>query len=317
MCVDPRSSPRRYSLLGPRSSWYPVHMEHPIVVAAVDLGQNVERVIATAAANAKGGKLVIAHVLPELLLSRPLFPQLGTFDAERTLALTKAVQTQLSEVVRRMGIRDHELVLKPGDPCVEVVGVAEQHGANLVVVGAPSDPSRWLSGTAEKIVRYASCPVLVRRTSGVGPVVAATDLSDPSLPAIVAGVELAAKLEVPLRLLHVVDYDKFTSTASLAASFLAGSVPSIVSSPELERLAKETLTGAAALHAPDAKTEVLVGIPVDEIVKYATRLDASAIVVGTRGRTGFDRVFIGSVAESVIRQASCSVLVVRQVATKD
>lgn len=287
-------------------------MDHPIVVAAVDLGPNMERVIASGAAHAKGGSLVVAHALPELLLSRPLFPQLGTLDAESSLALTRGVEEHLSEVIRRMGIRHHQLVLDPGDPCVQVVGIAERLSADLVVVGAPSDPARWLSGTAEKIVRYAPCPVMVRRTSGIGPVVAATDLSEPSFPAIRAGRRLAAQLEVPLVLLHVVDYDRVLATASLAASFLAGAVPSIVGSPELERLARETLASAASLHAPDASVEVLVGNPLDEIVNRAKGLDASALVIGTRGRTGFDRAFTGSVAESVVRQASCSVLVVRQ-----
>lgn len=287
-------------------------MNAPTVIAAVDLGSNAERVIGTAAAHAKGGSLIVLHALPEVLLTRPLFPQLTTLDASQAVALTQGVESALSEMIRRMGIRDHQLSLSPGDPCVLTVGAAERQSADLVVVGAPSDPSRWLSGTAEKIVRYAPCPVLVRRTSGIGPVVAATDLSEPSFPAIRAGKDLAAKLEVPLVLVHVVDYQKVLSTASLAASFLAASVPSVVGSPELERLARETLASAGALHASDATTEVLVGDPVEQIVTRAKALDASAIVVGTRGRTGFDRVLTGSVAEAIVRDASCSVLVVRQ-----
>ncbi len=70
-----------------------------------------------------------------------------------------------------------------------------------------SHPARWLSGTVEKIVRHSECPVLVRKTSGVGPVIAATDLSDPSLSAIRAGRELAMQLDVPLVVLHVIDYE--------------------------------------------------------------------------------------------------------------
>lgn len=56
---------------------------------------------------------------------------------------------------------------------------------------------------------------------------------------------------------------------------------------------------------------VLEGDPATEIVKYATEQRADAIVIGTHGRTGVDRLVMGSVAERVMREAPCSVLVVK------
>lgn len=53
------------------------------------------------------------------------------------------------------------------------------------------------------------------------------------------------------------------------------------------------------------------GIPAAElIVKYAARHGIELIVMGTHGRTGFSRALIGSVAERVVRTASCPVLTV-------
>jgi nucleotide-binding universal stress UspA family protein len=48
-----------------------------------------------------------------------------------------------------------------------------------------------------------------------------------------------------------------------------------------------------------------------EIVKYAAEVRADVIVIGTHGRTGLDRLMMGSVAERVVRDAPCSVLVVK------
>ena len=56
---------------------------------------------------------------------------------------------------------------------------------------------------------------------------------------------------------------------------------------------------------------LLEGDPATEIVGYATEAGADVIVLGTHGRTGVDRLVIGSVAERVMRGASCSVLVVK------
>ncbi len=59
----------------------------------------------------------------------------------------------------------------------------------------------------------------------------------------------------------------------------------------------------------------LVGEPVHQIVSYAKRIKADAIVIGTHGRSGVKRLFTGSVAEGVLRSAPMPVLTVRVEAT--
>ena len=55
----------------------------------------------------------------------------------------------------------------------------------------------------------------------------------------------------------------------------------------------------------------LEGDPAAEIARYAADANIDVIVIGTRGRTGVDRLVLGSVAERVMREAPCSVLVVK------
>jgi len=59
----------------------------------------------------------------------------------------------------------------------------------------------------------------------------------------------------------------------------------------------------------------LEGEPVHQIVAYAKRIKADAIVMGTHGRSGMRRLFMGSVAERVLRSAPMPVLTVRAEAT--
>ena len=56
---------------------------------------------------------------------------------------------------------------------------------------------------------------------------------------------------------------------------------------------------------------LLEGDPAAEIARYATEASVDVIVIGTHGRTGVDRLVMGSVAERVMREAPCSVLVVK------
>jgi nucleotide-binding universal stress UspA family protein len=72
----------------------------------------------------------------------------------------------------------------------------------------------------------------------------------------------------------------------------------------LERVgAHAALTGVAG--------ELVEGEPVDAILRAATTRHADVIVIGSHGRRGLDRLFLGSVAESVVRRSPVPVLVVR------
>jgi nucleotide-binding universal stress UspA family protein len=55
----------------------------------------------------------------------------------------------------------------------------------------------------------------------------------------------------------------------------------------------------------------LEGDPAGEIARYATDANIDLIVMGTHGRTGLERLLLGSVAEQTLRNAPCSVLVVK------
>jgi nucleotide-binding universal stress UspA family protein len=55
----------------------------------------------------------------------------------------------------------------------------------------------------------------------------------------------------------------------------------------------------------------LEGDPATEIIRYATASNIDLIVMGTHGRTGLERLLLGSVAEQVLRGAPCSVLVAK------
>jgi nucleotide-binding universal stress UspA family protein len=65
-------------------------------------------------------------------------------------------------------------------------------------------------------------------------------------------------------------------------------------------------------HAGLAGKSLLVqGVPWQEIVDKAKATQADLIVMSTHGRTGFQHLLLGSVAERVVRLAPCSVLVTR------
>jgi nucleotide-binding universal stress UspA family protein len=69
----------------------------------------------------------------------------------------------------------------------------------------------------------------------------------------------------------------------------------------------------SAQHTLKAVAHEAGGKPAEVIVSMASDLNASVVIVGTHGRTGVQRMLMGSVAEAVVRNAGCPVLVVRPV----
>ena len=77
----------------------------------------------------------------------------------------------------------------------------------------------------------------------------------------------------------------------------------------LRRLGK--LLAKARQAKARVKAVLLEGVPYDQIARAARRKPADLIVMGTHGRTGLSKFFLGSVAERVIPLAPCPVLTVR------
>jgi nucleotide-binding universal stress UspA family protein len=69
---------------------------------------------------------------------------------------------------------------------------------------------------------------------------------------------------------------------------------------------------AAASNASDATLAVAIGTPGLEIADYARAQAADLIVIPSHGYQGVKRLFLGSVAERVLRHAPCNVYVVRR-----
>jgi len=61
----------------------------------------------------------------------------------------------------------------------------------------------------------------------------------------------------------------------------------------------------------DTKGIIVVGYAAEEILTMAEQEQVDLIVMGTRGRKGIDRLLFGSVAERVVKSASCPVLTIR------
>jgi nucleotide-binding universal stress UspA family protein len=80
---------------------------------------------------------------------------------------------------------------------------------------------------------------------------------------------------------------------------------------KLERLARQRVDGKARY-----EVDIMMGDPGVEVLQAAKRWGANLIVMATHGRRGLRHLVLGSVAEHVVREASCPVLTVSPKATR-
>ncbi len=70
--------------------------------------------------------------------------------------------------------------------------------------------------------------------------------------------------------------------------------------------------GIGELENVNVKSILLEGHPADELIRYAGENEMDIIVMGTLGKTGLDRLLLGSVAGNVVRHSKVPVMVVRE-----
>ena len=253
-------------------------------------------------------KLVVCHVLPNLMSVRPLFPHLQLANAmqiaEFEARARSALVSRVAAFTNAEG-SDCDLLIELGTEHSAIVRAAERVGAGLIVVGHGTREER-LSGISERIVRYAHCPVLVARPFRKGCVLAATDFSDPATPAVETAASEAARRRRDLNIFHAIDIVRFV----LAPDAMMPDLPPVDLPNEVRKASQERLDSCVA--QVSAKSGILAhGAADTAILDAAASLSADLVVVGTHGRTGLARLALGSVAEAVVREAGCSVLVVR------
>ena len=132
-----------------------------------------------------------------------------------------------------------------------------------------------------------------------------TDFSEHGEKAVRYGAAMAQKLAAELHLLHVVQ--------PTPMMYEEGMYFPTDTDEQSEAAATQQLAGlqVAGAEGVNVIRRVVRGAPFVEILRYAKENSVNLIVIGTHGRGAIAHMLLGSVAERVVRKASCPVLVVR------
>jgi len=233
------------------------------------------------------------------------FSVLTTADHEAPLGEPIHKQEKMAAVERLMAVRTKaeavgvncEILLGHGDdPYTEIVDQAEASSMDIIVMGRRdrSDLMRTMMGsTTEKVIGHTHSDVLVvpRDTSIAGKgIILPVDGSRYSEAAAVTVLNLVKQCSAPVTIVSVAIDERLKDDAKALAEH------------------HQALMANADLKVD---IDVRVGRPDEGIIACAREHGADLIVMGSHGRSGLERLLVGSVSERVIGYAECPVMVVK------
>ncbi len=292
-------------------------MAHKIerIVAATSLNMASDPVVRASHALAKqtGAQLHIFHAfpLPMAYYGSPM--GMTNIDAE-TLDTERALHVaQAQEQMRRIGLEEDEMypvLIEIGAPHRMLLEAARPLEPDLLIVGsseAQGPFAEHLGSTAERVLRKATCPVLVIKDDSHLPpakVLAPVDLSELSESTLRWGLELLEQFQgaEPPDVEALFVLSRFDREGS-----------SQFSAEQIDRFAADEL-GRFLIRLNDIsqeiRPEVLVGQARDEILQHLENHPKDLVILGTHGRSGFERLLLGSVASEIARRSPTNILVV-------
>jgi nucleotide-binding universal stress UspA family protein/nitrite reductase/ring-hydroxylating ferredoxin subunit len=257
-------------------------MSYRRIVLATDGSPSAETAesVAAAVAAATKGELTLVHAY-----SDPAAPEAAVARALR--------------IAEGAGVRT-DVVLSGDDPAEVIVHVADEHDAEVIVIGSRGllHGEQLIGSVVRKVVTHAPCDVLLTRARdltdrepGAAPyrrILLATDGSATADRAARKAYALAKRLEASMTLLFVGHPKTGELVLGDTAATIGGGDP--------------------------VGLLILDGDPAEQIVATAEQEGFDLVIVGNKGMTGARAVVLGSVPRDVAENAACDVLVARTVA---
>jgi len=251
-------------------------------------------------------EIILVHVLPD---------DTNLEMAMDIMVLKKAAHNQLNNIRKKIGrnwIKTTEPIIAKGSPCDQIVQLANSFDVNLILMGSGEKESGdkfKLGITADKVIRKSTKPVWVIKQGVPSPIkriLCPVDFSTPSLRALKNAVHLARKFKAELMVLNIVAPVNENLTG-LDLQF-ATAVKNI---SKIQQSHYSLFLKNFDFHDVNWSKETCFWEPFTEILKVIFEQNSDLLIMGTTGKTGLNKILIGSVTEKVIREVPCSFITMK------
>jgi len=267
-----------------------------------------------------GAKLYVCHVID--LTYTATYEVAVSYSIEQQNRMVNYAHEHLQRLIGEESL-DWEPLIIIGHAANEIARIAEEKAVTLAISashGRSGLKRLMLGSVAERLMRTLPCPLLVVRSTEqdiLAPedqeikfqrILVGCDFSSDSSLAFQFGLSLAQEFQSELHLAHVIEppiYKDLLRPAREQGEKIQ---------QDLRDQLNEKLAGMVPEDAREwckPKITLLGGQPHEELTKYAVVNDLDLIVLGVRGQSLVEKLFVGSTTDRVVRRAPCPVLSVR------
>lgn len=295
------------------------------IICAVDGSEYSKWGVQTlhALAEREPARVTFVHVIDKTAF-RPTKSKAASLDKRALTAMETAGRAILRDAERVAKVALGQAATSPRTafrrvlaygPIAETIAQeAHQCKADLILIGSRglSDIKGFLLGsTSRRVAAMAPCSVFVVKAplSSLGRLTLAVDDSRPSR---VAAQFLSSQILSELSTVTVLSSVE-SPVSDLAARYLSASQLSELMQPVIERTTRlvNSFRDEFIKEGWTATTKVQMDHVIDTIIKHVEADGTDLLVVGSRRLTKNERLHLGSVSETVLRHAPCSVLIAR------
>jgi len=266
------------------------------IIVPVDFSNQSEKALKVAASLAKQheAELLVLHMLE---LSPAIMGESGYISQEQVVHLIKLGEQRFTDFLDKPYLKDIKVVpvIKHYKVFSEVAEVAEQHNADLIVMGshgADGLQEIFIGSNTERVVRTSDVPVLVIKgdIEDFKPTnfVFASDFEEESVPALKKASEMADLLGSQLHLVYInTPGDEFLSTAD--------------ANDKISKFLDVAKAGLEITIYNDYTVE-------KGVLNFSNMVSADLIGIPTHGRRGLSHFFMGSIGEDIANHSEAPVI---------
>lgn len=277
------------------------------ILVATDFSKKSESVIENAIDMAKafGSEIALTYIIPGDVGSKKAKDLLYGF-AEKQLK-------SLNESIEKRGVATLNPILEVGDFSEKIIESSEKLDVNILFAGAGEklgDNIPLLGSNAVKIIKKSNKPVFIVKNDSplnINKILCPIDFSLESKRALKNAITLAHKFNAEIIILNVYDLsDLFPIRNKIKMDEHLEYLQKNCENELNEFLKDFTYTGL------NVTKEIKQGKPATEILKAIKRHEIDLLIMGTTGKSGINKILLGSVTEKVIKESTCSFITLKK-----
>lgn len=276
------------------------------ILLADDFTASSKNVVATAMELSKvmNSRIMPIHILPDDIINEKIKKLLDETAKEK---LQETIKT-----IKDAGVEVGEPILRYGSVSDNIAREGIRINANLILIGSGKSQRGdkfQLGTTAERIIQKSDKPVFVVKNGvllNVQSILCPVDFSEPSKRALKNAITMAHRFKAELNILGVCEVQGATWFMSEKDKSEENEARYVRHKEKFDDFLKEF-----NLEGLNWNKETPKGNPAEEILSSISGKMVDLLVIGTAGRTGLNRLIMGSVTEKVVREVPCSFLTLK------